>query len=130
MTPAVHLFENFINLINSHRSDRILDIMSDDHVFIDAQNNRVVGRKQLEKAWFGYFELFPDYQIELSQVFEKEDQVAGFGFASASYRGEADRYWRVPAAWVATIAGGKIASWQVIADTKTPYDSITRPEKL
>jgi len=36
-----------------------------------------------------------------------------------------DRKWRLPAAWRAVVREGRIAIWQVVADTKLPFESMS-----
>jgi hypothetical protein len=61
--------------------------MSDDHRFIDAHGNNVVGKQKTIAGWRGYLELFPDYSIEVNAIFEQGDTFAMFGFASGSFKG-------------------------------------------
>jgi len=44
--------------------------MSDDHTFIDAHGNQASGREKMIVGWRAYFEWFPDYFIEITDVFE------------------------------------------------------------
>ncbi len=54
----------FINSINAHDVDSITHSLSDDHVFIDAQDNTYAGKQRMGKNWAEYFVLFPDYPIQ------------------------------------------------------------------
>jgi hypothetical protein len=49
-----------------------------------------------------------------------------FGFAGGSFKGNPDAKWRLPAAWKAIVKDGRIALWQVFADTKIPFEVIER----
>jgi ketosteroid isomerase-like protein len=60
---------DFVNAINEHDVDRILSLMTDDHIFVDAHGNEVVGKARMKAGWIGYFQWFPDYKIELWQVY-------------------------------------------------------------
>ena len=115
-------FNAFVNAINAHDVSKLYALMTDDHQFIDAQGNTVTGKDKMKAGWAGYFQLFPDYEIEVSNVFIKEDTVAAFGFVEASFKGK--NHWRLPAAWKAVIENGKVKLWQVYADTKIPFDSM------
>ncbi len=61
----------FIDRINAHDVEGLAELMSDDHTFIDAHGNEVVGREKMSAGWRGYFEWFPDYYIEVNDVFEE-----------------------------------------------------------
>lgn len=125
MENVVH---NFIDAINDHRIERIMAMITDDHKLIDAHGNEVSGIENLKAAWIGYYQLFPDYKIEIELVISKGEVFAVFGTATGTYNGESrkieNRHWRLPAAWKVVINGDNVALWQVYADTKIPYDII------
>jgi SnoaL-like domain len=121
----------FVDRINAHDVAGLGELMSDDHTFIDAHGNQVSGKDQMLAGWRGYFDWFPDYFIEVSEVFAPEatasDQsFAMFGFAGGSFKGNADAAWRLPAAWKATVKDNQVTLWQVFADTKIPFEIIER----
>jgi|ERR1035437_1669101 len=124
------VFLNFIKAINSTNVDKIYDLMTDNHLFIDSQDNRVVGKENLKKAWVGYFELFPDYKIEINEILEKDTRIYAFGYASGTYKNlkneNNSNYWRIPAAWTATVKDNQIMVWQVYADNIIVLDIINR----
>lgn len=101
MNPTI---QAFVDRINAHNVDGLAQLMSDDHIFIDAHGNQVVGREKMIPGWRGYFEWFPDYSIEVTEVFdgvisEARQTFAMFGFAGGSFKGKSDASWRLPAAW-------------------------------
>ena len=121
MTPRETILA-FVDAINAHDVDHLGELMTDDHMFVDPYGNGVVGREQMLAGWRGYFAWFPDYQIEVNEIFANEDEFGMFGFAGGSFKGDEDRKWHLPAAWKAVVRAGRIALWQVIADTKIPYE--------
>ena len=126
------IFQNFVDAINEHNVDKLCSLMTDDHKFIDSQGNEVVGKENMRAGWIGYFQWFPDYKIEITDMFRGGDTVAAFGFAGGTFQGLSNRkenYWRLPASWKAVINNGKIHLWQVYADTKIPYDIINKSKK-
>jgi ketosteroid isomerase-like protein len=123
-TMDQNIFYDFVNAINGHNVDKLYALMSNDHQFIDAQGNRVTGKDKMKAGWAGYFQWFPDYNIEVTDVFVKGDKVAAFGFAEGSFKGKSAGHWRVPASWKAVIENNKVTVWQVYADTKIPFDII------
>src|SRR2546428_12502788 len=126
----------FIDRINAHDVEGLAELMSDDHTFIDADGNQVSGKKKMTAGWRGYFEWFPDYCIEVNEVFEENDalgsdEAAGvvevrengetfalFGFAGGSFKGKQSESWRLRAAWKAAVKEGRVALSPVFADTK------------
>jgi uncharacterized protein (TIGR02246 family) len=116
----------FIEAINAGDVDALSQLMTDDHAFIDAHGNEVTGREQMTAGWRGYFEWFPDYRIEVTDIFENGEEFALYGFAGGSFKGNPEAAWRLPAAWKAIVEDGRIARWQVYADTKIPFEIIER----
>jgi ketosteroid isomerase-like protein len=116
----------FTERINAHDVEGLSALMSDDHTFIDAHGNQVSGRENMIAGWRGYFEWFPDYSIEVADVFEDGDKLALFGFAGGSFKGKPTESWRLPAAWKAIVKDGRVTLWQVFADTKIPFEIIER----
>jgi len=116
----------FVDAINAQDVESLANLMSDDHVFIDAHGNEVRGPEKMTAGWRGYFEWFPDYYIEVSDVFENGDRFAMFGFAGGSFKGKPEASWRVPAAWKTSVKDGRVTLWQVFADTKIPFEMMER----
>jgi ketosteroid isomerase-like protein len=56
---------DFANAINEHSTDKMYSLMADDHKFIDAHGNEVVGKDKMKIDWKDYFRRFPDYKIEI-----------------------------------------------------------------
>jgi len=116
----------FIDSINAHDVESLGKLMSDDHVFVDAHGNEMRGKETMTAGWRGYFEWFPNYYIEVSDIFENGEAFAMFGFAGGSFKGNPDASWRLPAAWKAMMTEGRVTLWQVYADTKIPFEIIER----
>jgi len=126
------IIKEFVEAINDHNVDKICSLMTDDHKFIDSQGNITLGKEQMRAGWIGYFQLFPDYKIEITEVFPSGDNIAAFGFASGTFEGRSDKvgnYWHLPASWKAIIKNGKIQLWQVYADSKIPFDIINKNKR-
>lgn len=121
---------DFADAINQHNVQKISSLMTDDHTFTDSHGNKGEGKDKMKAGWAGYFQWFPDYKIEITDLFESGDHFAAFGFAEGTLKGlKTDNdanYWRLPAAWQAIVEDGKIKLWQVYADTKIPYDIISK----
>ena len=116
----------FVDCINAHDLEALGELMSDGHTFVDAHGNQVAGKDKMVEGWRGYFEWFPDYYIEVTDVIENCETFAMFGFAGGSFKGKESESWRLPAAWKAIVEDGRVALWQVFADTKIPFEIIKR----
>jgi ketosteroid isomerase-like protein len=121
---------DFVDAINCTEVDRISDLMTIDHLFIDSQDNRTVGKDTMIQAWIGYFSWFPDYKIEINEIFEKDSLFCILGYASGTYRNLTNEnnsnHWRIPAAWTAIVEDNHIKKWQVFADNIIVMDIINR----
>jgi len=110
----------FVKAINDHDVNEIVNLMSEDHIFIDGQDHKSVGKKGMKEAWGGYYELFPDYQIEIFDITENESLIGLFGYVDATYKNLTNKlnsnFWRTPASWKAIVENNKIKHWQVYCD--------------
>ena len=88
-------------------------MMDDDHVFFDAWGEKITGKDKMKNGWEGYFKLFPDYKIEITDVYSCGNKMAAFGFASGTFENRKtetnENYYKVPAAWQAEIMSGKMS---------------------
>lgn len=114
----------FIARINAHDPHGVVALCTPDHIFIDSLGARLVGLTDLERAWTGYFALFPNYRIDVDSMISENGLVLLSGWSSAALRGTGPS-WRIPAAWRAVVADGRIAEWQVYADNKPVYDILS-----
>jgi ketosteroid isomerase-like protein len=110
----------FVARINEHDLGGMSKLMTDDHVFVDALDNRVAGRTAMRSGWEQYFAMVPDYWIKVDRTLQDGGVVALFGSAGGTYTGgssggEKGR-WPVPAAWLAETRDDQIAMWRVYAD--------------
>jgi ketosteroid isomerase-like protein len=124
------ILRNFINAINDHNVNNIYSLMADDHVFFDAWGGKTIGKDTMKNGWEGYFKMFPDYKIEIMDIYFNENRIAVFGFASGTFENRKtetnENYWKVPAAWQVEIQNEKIKLWQVCADQKKATDILDK----
>ena len=122
---------DFIASINSANPDKIYDLMSHDHVFIDSRGNRMAGNDNMKKAWIGYFDLFPDYKIEITDTLQNDSIIIVLGYVSGTYKTanknlDSNNHWKVPAAWKAIVVDRKIKLWQVYADNSLAIEIVNK----
>lgn len=124
------VFDDFVDAINEHNVEKLYSLMTEDHKFIDSYGNEVSGKDKMRAGWIGYFQWFPDYKVEITDLFIENNIIGAFGFASGSFNKKGNKepgnYFRIPAAWKVIIGNNKIELWQVYADTKKQLDIIER----
>ncbi len=122
------IINNYVKAINNANVDQLCDLLADDHIFIDSQDNRFVGVENMRVGWTQYFEMFPDYKIEIVETVKNDSIISLFGYASGTYKNlknkENSNFWRIPAAWRAIVKGDKIKLWQVYADNSVVMEII------
>jgi ketosteroid isomerase-like protein len=110
----------FVKAINDHAVNDIVNVMSEDHIFIDAMDNKSVGKNGMKEGWEEYYKLFPDYHIEISDITENESVIGLFGYVNATYKNMTNElnsnFWRTPVSWKAIVENNKIKHWQVYCD--------------
>ncbi len=120
----------FVDFINKHDIEGMTNLMTDDHTFIDAHNNKVTGKDTMKASWQLYFGWFPDYTIEVCDIIQGGQCIALLGFANGTYHNlnnpERSNYFHLPSAWKVIVENDKIKQWQVYADTKVPNDIMGR----
>jgi hypothetical protein len=103
--------------------------MSIDHEFIDSRGNSMIGRDNMKKAWMGYFDMFADYKIELTDTLQNDSIIVLLGYASGTYKAnnkitDNKNHWKIPASWKAMLVDKKIKLWQVYADNSVVIEII------
>jgi uncharacterized protein (TIGR02246 family) len=113
---------DFIRRINAGDADAVCDLMTPDHIFQDSLGKRFIGRDKMREGWRNYFKMVADYQVHANEFFQTGQRLAIFGTASGTYVGDggasSDKFWEVPAAWLAVIRDGLVAEWCVYADNQ------------
>ena len=112
----------FVEAINSASADKMVELITEDHIFVDAGDGKYQGREVMKQGWMGYFSMFPDYMIDIVDLTENDSIIGIFGYASGTYKGlkneTKDNYFRIPAAWKAVVVDGKIKHWQVYCESR------------
>src|SRR6267142_716013 len=118
MSPA-ETVQRFIDRINAGDVEGLSVLMTTDHRFIDSLGSVIVGRETMREGWRQYFQMVPDYHIEITRSFTDGAEVALLGSAKGTYRRDgqvrAADAWQTPAAWHAVIRDNLVAEWQVYA---------------
>lgn len=127
----------FLAAINRQDVDALVSLMTPDHVFIDSLGHSARGAESMREGWTLYFQMVPDYRLDIDEEFERDDVVVLLGTACGTYAHAFDDVqamglprqmtdgsskdpvrWQTPAALRARIQDGKVAEWRVYADNE------------
>ena len=106
------IVEEFNECINNQDIDRLSDLMSEDHVFIDRDGKSHGPKSFMVDGWKGFFKMFPEYKNTFEKLIAVENHVYVLGFAYWSEESPYD-----PVIWTANIEDGLIQEWQIYVDT-------------
>ena len=128
MTPR-EVVRQFVDGINARDVPRLATLMTPDHRFVDSLGSVLVGRVAVQEGWRQYFQMVPDYHIDVHQFFSDGPDVILVGTAGGTYsRGGQLRpgdAWQTPAAWRAVVRDEAVAEWQVYADNEPVRQRMT-----
>jgi ketosteroid isomerase-like protein len=117
---------HFLDRINQRDVDKLAELMTEDHIFMDSLGQSVRGRDKMRAGWEGYYAFCPDDWVSHEEILQNGNLVAVFGSAGGTIaaKGELppENKWRTPAAWLAVVDKGLVKEWRVYADNKPVYD--------
>jgi ketosteroid isomerase-like protein len=120
----------FLERINQRDADKLAELMTEDHVFIDSLGHSVRGREQMRTGWRSYYAFCPDYWVSHEEIFQNGNMVAVFGSAGGTIAANGklppENKWRAAAAWLAVVENRLVKEWRVYADNKPVYDIMAR----
>jgi len=117
----------FLRAINRQDVDRLAELMSPAHRFIDALGNVVEGRDKMRQNWAAYFRMVPDYAVAIEEYYtgggsDVDPVVIMLGIASGTYTHDGkltpQNRWQIPVAIRALVEDGLVAEWRVYADNE------------
>ena len=121
----------FVDAINRQDIGRILDLMNEDHKFVNSIGEVFKGWEEMHMGWAEYFSMIPDYKVEISELFSSGNTIVVLGKASGTYSPDGmpspEYFWEIAAAWRAVVEKGQVREWQVFADTE-PLRKLIREE--
>jgi uncharacterized protein (TIGR02246 family) len=137
----------FVEAINRQDVHALAELMTADHRFTDSLGNVVRGRESMREGWKLYFQLVPDYRLDIEETYVNGGAVVMLGVAGGTYShgGESARTtgmpvvmpdgtskvmnrWQTPAAVRARIEDRKVAEWRIFADNE-PIRKLMRGEE-
>ena len=127
---SIEVVLQFLDRINQHDADKLPELMTQEHVFIDSLGQSVRGREKMRSGWKSYFAFCPDYWVSQEEIFQHGNLVAVFGAAGGTIavngKLPADNKWRATSAWLATVEGQQVREWRVYADNQPVFDILAR----
>jgi hypothetical protein len=121
---------SFVEAINSGEPDRLLELMTENHTFIDADGGEHPGRDEMHRGWKQYFAMVPDFRIHVKDTMSRENTVALFGIAEGTFAQDGDlkpeNHWVVPAAWRVVVENEKVAVWQLYVNPEPMLEILNR----
>ena len=103
----------FNECISNRDVDGLSRLMTEDHTFIDRDNNAYQPKQAMVEAWKQFFKMSPYYKNTFNRIESKENLVVILGYAYWSQKQPHD-----PAIWTATIVDDLVAEWRIYADNE------------
>lgn len=103
---------NFNVRINRRDLEGLVELMTEDHRFIDIPGEVHEGKDVMKKGWREFFTKFPDYRNVFTDVKVRNGVVVMIGYSTCSYK-QLDG----PSIWTAKIRNGLVSEWRVYEDT-------------
>ncbi|RLE36017.1 MAG: hypothetical protein DRJ61_01725 [Acidobacteria bacterium] len=108
---------SFVDAINSGNPDRLAELMTEGHVFVDSDGSEHCGREQMRDGWRSYFSMVPDFRIQVKDTFARGNVVVLLGVAEGTFDQagalKPENHWVVPAAWRVVVEDELVAVWQL-----------------
>jgi ketosteroid isomerase-like protein len=117
--PHAIVVMDFMDTINHGDAERLLSLMTDDHVMRVLDEPPVSGKDRLRDAWRGYFGAFLRYRVYIDRIAVQGDRVAVLGHTTGSHLGLPDEEEaQLPVIWTADIRDQRLASWNILEDSR------------
>lgn len=134
---VVDVAKSFVEAINRQDVDRLMELMTVDHRFTDSLGHIARGRESMSEGWKLYFQMVPDYKLEITETFVEDSAVVMLGTAGGTYAqafqdvaamgmpnqmadsgSRTEKKWKTPAAVRALIKDGRVKEWRIYADNE------------
>ena len=98
----------FNDRINQQDLEGLVELMTDDHAFIDSEGNVTKGKNVMKEGWREFFKKYPDYRNKFTSVTVQGNVVVMVGHSTCS-----SKPLEGPSIWTAKISGERICEWKV-----------------
>jgi ketosteroid isomerase-like protein len=99
----------FNGKINQQDLEGLAELMTDDHTFVDSDNNTTKGKKTMLMGWKEFFKAYPDYRNTFTCVTTQDNIVVMIGYSTCTHKPL-----NGPNIWTAKIRGKRVSEWRVI----------------
>ena len=127
---SVETVLDFVGRINQRAADKLAELMTEDHTFVDGMGQAVRGREAMRAGWRSYFAFCPDYSVTCEKILADGNVVAAFGTAGGTIAANGklppENQWRIPAAWAAIVEDGLVKEWRVYCDNEPVREIVAR----
>ncbi len=103
----------FNECINNQDVKGLERLMTDDHIFIDRDDNVNRSKQTMIRNWVKFFEMVPGYKNTFTRVQSNDNLVVILGYAYWSEKQPYD-----PVIWTATIVDDLVHEWRIYADSE------------
>jgi ketosteroid isomerase-like protein len=134
---AISVAIDFVRAINQQDPDMLASMMTPDHRFIDSLGHSARGWEGVTEGWRLYFQMVPDYRLDIEETYVQEGSVVMLGMARGTYShafedvqamgmpnqmedsgSREPKRWQTPAAVRARVEDGKVSEWRIYADNE------------
>jgi len=98
----------FNDRINQQDLEGLVELMTDDHAFIDSGGNVTKGKNAMKDGWREFFKKYPDYRNKFTSVTVQDNVVVMIGYSTCSFKPLEG-----PSIWTAKIRNGFVLEWKV-----------------
>jgi ketosteroid isomerase-like protein len=98
----------FNDKINQQDLEGLVELMTEDHTFIDNDGAVTKGKDAMKDGWRNFFQRYPDYRNIFTCVTVQDNVVVMIGYSDC-----ADKLLAGPSIWTAKIRGGLVSEWRV-----------------
>ena len=98
----------FNDKINQQDLEGLVELMTDDHSFIDNSGEITKGKDVMKEGWREFFEEYPDYRNIFTFITVQNNVVVMVGYSTCSYKRLVG-----PSIWTAKIRDERISEWRV-----------------
>jgi len=103
---AIMVALRFNEKINQRDLDGLVELMTDDHTFIDNSGDIY---NNMKEGWNQFFENHPDYRNIFTSVIVKNNVVVMVGYSTCSNEPRLNG----PSMWTAKVRDGRVSEWRV-----------------
>jgi ketosteroid isomerase-like protein len=99
----------FNEKINQQDLKGLAELMTDDHAFVDSDNNVTKGKKTMLMGWKEFFKAYPDYRNTFTCVTTQDNTVIMVGYSTCTHKPL-----NGPNIWTAKVRDKQVSEWRVI----------------